>query len=107
MNPQMTSYAANFEDVLLHRAFRGQRSGFYIDVGAYEPVDDSITNHFYENGWSGINIEPNPAPFGRLRAARGRDKNLNIGLSNREGRLTVYEAPAACWSVDRDLLTGW
>lgn len=33
--------------------------------------------------------------------------NLNIGLSNRDGEMTIFEAPDACWSVDRDLLTGY
>jgi FkbM family methyltransferase len=107
MKSRMTSYSANFEDVLLDRAFRAKSSGFYIDVGAYEPVDDSVTNHFYANGWRGINIEPNPAPFKRLARARDRDVNLNIGISDHDGTLTVYEAPSACWSVDPDILTGW
>jgi FkbM family methyltransferase len=107
MNFQMVSFAANFEDVILERAFRGANRGFYIDVGAYDPVEHSVTNHFYQKGWSGVNIEPNPSPFETLAHARPRDVNLNIGLSNRNGELTVYEASSACWSVDRDLLTGW
>jgi FkbM family methyltransferase len=103
----MTSHASNFEDVLLDRALSGYTPGFYIDVGAFDPLDHSVTHHFYERGWRGINVEPNPEPFHRLRTARIRDINLNIGLSNRAGELTVYEAPSACWSVDRRLLTGW
>ena len=107
MDVKLISYADNLEDVVLHRAFPAVDAGFYIDVGAYLPVDHSVTKHFYDRGWRGINIEPNPAPFARLRSERVRDINLNIGLSDRAGVLTVYEAPAACWSVDRDLLTGW
>lgn len=107
MNAKMISYADNFEDVLLQRAFPGNSDGFYIDVGAFDPVDHSVTKHFYDRGWRGINIEPNPSPFKGLCEGRGDDVNLNIGLSNREGFLTVYEAPSACWSVDPDLLTGW
>lgn len=107
MNFRMTSYADNFEDVLLRRAFPDEASGFYIDFGAYEPVEHSVTKHFYDSGWRGVNIEPNPSPFARLEAARPRDANLNIGLSDAEGVLTIYEAPASCWSVDQDILTGW
>lgn len=107
MQYKMTSYSDNFEDVLIRRAFPDEARGFYIDVGAYEPVDHSVTKHFYDAGWRGINIEPNPAPFAKLNAGRDRDVNLNIGLSNREGRLTLYEAPSACWSVDPDFLTGY
>jgi FkbM family methyltransferase len=109
MDFQMVSYADNFEDVLLRRAFPTDAPGFYIDVGAYDPVEFSVTKHFYDRGWRGINIEPNPAPFARLRDARDRDINLNIGLSDSEGSLTLYEAPSAgcCWSVDREFLAGW
>jgi FkbM family methyltransferase len=103
----MISYAGNFEDVVLERVFRGINRGFYIDVGAYEPIDQSVTHHFYLKGWNGINIEPNPAPFRALAAARDRDVNLNVGLSNHEGSIRVFSADGACWSVDRGLITGW
>ena len=43
-----TSYAQNFEDVLLWRALRGIKNGFYIDIGAYAPDDDSVTRAFYD-----------------------------------------------------------
>jgi hypothetical protein len=54
----MTSYAQNHEDVLLERCFRNQVEGFYIDVGAWDPVIDSVTQWFYLRGWRGINVEP-------------------------------------------------
>jgi hypothetical protein len=34
------------------------QQGFYVDVGANEPVCHSITKAFYERGWRGIDIEP-------------------------------------------------
>jgi hypothetical protein len=34
------SYAQNREDVVLNRAFTESSSGFYIDVGACDPVVD-------------------------------------------------------------------
>jgi FkbM family methyltransferase len=86
------SYAQNAEDVRLRRAFAGQPTGFYIDVGANNPVDFSITKHFYESGWSGINVEPAPGPFSRIVADRRRDTNLNVGCSNRAGSMTLHVA---------------
>src|SRR5262245_12016004 len=96
----MVSYAQNAEDVLLRRAFAGQPTGFYIDVGAGDPVADSVTKHFSLCGWRGINIEPFPGLFERLQADRPRDVNLNGGLSDRNGTRTFYEAPgiAALWT---------
>jgi len=89
----MTSYAQNHEDVLLARLFPRGLTGFYIDVGANDPISNSITKHFYDLGWKGINVEPALEPFERLVAARERDVNLNIGLSDKPGSLTFFEFP--------------
>ena len=75
------SYAQNYEDVILWRALGDVERGFYVDVGAADPEEDSVTNAFYERGWSGINIEPVDEYFRKLatgetaryqRARRGR-----------------------------------
>src|SRR3954447_19461381 len=50
----MFSYAQNAEDVVLRRTFSGVEDGFYVDVGASSPVEDSVTLHFYERGWNGV-----------------------------------------------------
>lgn len=90
----MISYAQNAEDVLLSRLFPPGRPGFYIDVGANDPVTDSMTKHFYDLGWRGINVEPAARPFERLLQLRERDVNLNVGLSDKEGTLSFYEFTA-------------
>ncbi len=90
---RMVSYAQNGEDVLLDRLFPRGLSGFYIDVGAMDPVHHSVTKHFYDLGWHGINIEPAEEPFRRLQEARTRDVNLAVGVSDEAGALTLYESP--------------
>jgi FkbM family methyltransferase len=95
----MVSYAQNGEDVLLNRLFPDGR-GFYIDVGAHDPVHLSVTKHFHDRGWRGINLEPEPVAFAKLCEQRPRDINLNVGVSDRDGALTFYEAPGATgWST--------
>ena len=89
----MISYAQNHEDVLLDRAFQGQETGFYIDVGANDPVTLSVTKHFSMRGWRGINIEPGTAPHRRLCADRPKDVNLNVGIAAESGELTLFECP--------------
>lgn len=79
------SYAQNFEDVMLWRALKNISGGFYIDVGAAWPDQDSVTKAFYQRGWRGINIEPNPDFFAQLEVKRPRDKNLQIAVSESEG----------------------
>ncbi len=84
------SYAQNFEDVLLWRAFRHLATGFYIDVGAAHPDTDSVTRAFYDRGWRGINIEPAAGFFTRLEAARPRDVNLKVALGAAAGRAAFF-----------------
>lgn len=86
------SYAQNFEDVRLARVFPGA-AGCYIDVGAYEPVFHSVTKLFYDRGWRGVNVEPQPLIFGRLAADRPGDINLNAGVSDRAGVMKFFEIP--------------
>ena len=52
------SYAQNFEDVMLWRALGQIEHGFYIDIGAQDPIIDSVSLAFYEHGWRGIHVEP-------------------------------------------------
>jgi len=72
----LVSYAQNFEDVMLWSCFGQLDSGFYIDIGADNPVTDSVTKNFYEKGWSGINIEPCENSFIKLQTNRPRDINI-------------------------------
>jgi FkbM family methyltransferase len=85
----MLSYAQTFEDVLLWRALRDVPQGFYVDVGAHDPLHDSVTAWFYEQGWSGVNIEPVPEFHARLVAARPRDQNLACAAGAAPGRTTI------------------
>lgn len=85
-----TSYTHNCEDVLLLRALSQVTYGFYIDVGAYDPVMDSVTKIFYDKGWRGVNLEPNEAYFERLQHGRPRDQNLLLAASDQSGSLDFY-----------------
>ena len=85
------SYAQNFEDVILWRCFGNLSSGFYIDVGAYDHQEHSVTKAFYDRGWHGVNIEPIGTLFRRLEQARPRDINLQIAAGNTNGTIKMYE----------------
>lgn len=86
------SYAQNREDVLLSRAFIGIEKGFYIDVGANDPLIDSVTMSFYEQGWQGINIEPILSEYKKLVEKRPLDINLNCAVSNKSGYVKILES---------------
>jgi FkbM family methyltransferase len=88
------SYAQNSEDVLLWRALGHIKDGFYIDVGASDPVEHSVTKAFYDAGWHGINLEPLPAHVAAFAEQRPRDVNLAVAAGSRQGELTLYDVPA-------------
>lgn len=91
----IVSYAQNGEDVVLHRLFGSVSSGVWIDVGAGHPELDSVTRRLSEQGWWGVNLEPDPSLLAQLEAERPRDRNLGVAASDHEGRATLHVAPAA------------
>jgi FkbM family methyltransferase len=91
--PGITSYAQNFEDVMLWRALGHIENGFYIDIGAQHPVEDSVSKAFYERGWRGIHVEPTYAYAKVLRKDRPDELVIEAAVSNCHGILTFYEIP--------------
>lgn len=85
------SYAQNYEDVILLRALRGVVNGFYIDVGAQHPRNDSVTKAFYDLGWHGINVEPVAHWHRMLVEQRPRDINLCVAAGAGEGTIDLFE----------------
>lgn len=83
------SYAQNFEDVILWRALKHVKKGFYIDVGAQDPVVDSVSLGFYERGWRGVHVEPTPSYAAKLREARP-DETVRQCLIDREEGTKIF-----------------
>jgi len=83
------SYAQNFEDVMLWRALKHVEHGFYIDAGAAGPDEHSVTRAFYDRGWKGINVEPDPELHHQLQESRTSDQNLRLAVGDSEGYLVL------------------
>lgn len=88
--PLFVTYAQTFEDLMLHRALKDISNGFYIDVGANHPTFESVTKVFYDRGWSGINLEPEPEVYEKLCKQRPRDTNINAGAWSSAGTMTLH-----------------
>ena len=88
------SYAQNSEDILLWRALSHVKPGFYIDVGANDPVEHSVTKAFYDAGWNGINIEPLAAFHALFQEQRPRDINLAVAAGAQDGEIMLFDVPA-------------
>lgn len=84
------SYAGNLEDVIINRLFP-QDNGFFVDIGAADPVYGSNTWALYERGWSGIAIEPSPSICAKLKAKRPRDICLNVAVGDTEGEISFFQ----------------
>ena len=86
----MISYAQNFEDVILNRVFGMRDTGFYIDIGAMDPMDGSVTKAFYDAGWRGINVEPDLRFYEKLVAERARDINISLAVGETSEIKSLY-----------------
>jgi len=76
---------------MLYRALKHVEHGFYIDVGAQDPVILSVTKAFYDRGWRGVNIEPVPEYFRLLQQHRPQDINLNVAAGAHQGEVVLHE----------------
>ena len=96
----------------LVQAFFGGRKGFYVDVGANDPVLDSQSQHLEALGWTGLLIEPDPDCCELLRKTRAGtvvemacSSPQNAGkqlLLNRAGpHSTLEQRPIALGAVVR------
>src|SRR5262249_30398336 len=83
------SYTQNLEDYHLSLAFAGQATGTYVDVGAGHPIADNVSFWFYERGWSGVVIEPQPELADLYKQLRPRDRVVR-GLIGRENGETDF-----------------
>jgi FkbM family methyltransferase len=77
------TYTQNLEDFHLWQALGPKRDGFYIDVGAGHPIADNVSFWFYERGWRGICVEPQPDLVEAYRHIRPRD-TVYAGLVGRQ-----------------------
>ena len=76
---------------MLWRALRHVDRGTYIDVGAAHPVIDSVSAAFFERGWSGVHIEPEPTYAALLRSARPADHVIEAATRTIDAVLTELE----------------
>lgn len=88
--PAFLSFAQNGEDVVLWRALSDVAHGRYIDVGANHPRVDSVTRAFYDRGWSGITVEPDPFYAQLQRDERPRDIQVEAAITAKDRDEMVF-----------------
>jgi FkbM family methyltransferase len=82
------SYSQHGEDLFLTLLLGYERtSGVYVDVGCFQPIVFSNTYIFYQRGWKGLAVDPNPQFRQAWRRYRPRDTFLNLAISKTRGTM--------------------
>jgi FkbM family methyltransferase len=91
------------EQQLVREFFHGARSGFFVEVGANRPRQESQTWHLEQLGWTGVLIEPQPSLAEELRRVRSAQV-FAVACSSPEnaGRRMPLHVAGALSSLDRD-----
>jgi len=72
------------------------------DVGAGHPILHSVTKHFCDIGWSGLNVEPRRSLFEQLCESRPRDANKNCAVTDTAGEMVFFEIQVAADKSEDD-----
>lgn len=99
VNGVRKSYSQDYEDVIMDKALGNKAAGTYLDIGAFDPVDLSNTKRFYDRGWRGCNVEPEPVRFRKFMQERPDDINLNVGVSDCAGQLVFFDFEEGAYST--------
>ncbi len=84
------SYTQNLEDYHLSLAFAGQRTGTYVDIGAGHPIADNVSFWFYERGWRGVAVEPQPDLAALYAQLRPRDAVVRALIGRENGQSDFF-----------------
>lgn len=100
----LISHSQFGEDVIVYNLLTDIpiKSLLYLDIGANNPEFINNTFLFYEKGFQGVLVEPNPFLCGKLAYARPRDTVVNYGIGIDE---TIKEADFYIFSQDADGLS--
>ena len=99
-NTYVNSYASTYDDIIIYNLLGGEKNGFYIDIGAFDPNSGSNTKLLYDLGWHGVNVEPNELMFLKIFKNRPRDINLNYAVSDcKNQEITWYQTCNDFWGT--------
>lgn len=84
------SYSQSGEDMILDTIFCNTKKGFYVDIGANNPFNNSNTHYFYKKGWRGVNIDALPGSMKCFNKHRRHDVNIEAAISDDETELIYY-----------------
>ncbi|MGD9827250.1 MAG: glycosyltransferase [Hyphomicrobiaceae bacterium] len=75
--------------------FAEQSTGTFLDVGAWNATDHSLTRRLYEGGFKGLLIEASPSSFAAIRSVYAADpemETMHACVGARSGPTTFWDA---------------
>ncbi|MBY0272792.1 MAG: FkbM family methyltransferase [Alphaproteobacteria bacterium] len=84
------SYAQNFEDIILWRALKDVKNGYYVDIGSEDPITYSVSYLFSQNYWKGLSVEPTDQHFNSFKQQRPQDDIIKAFVSDTSELVDFY-----------------
>jgi FkbM family methyltransferase len=80
------SYGFESEDIYIDEHLKNIHKGFYVDIGAFNPIRGSNTYLLYKRGWSGINVDADENSIRMFKILRRNDYNFNFAVSSSDSK---------------------
>jgi FkbM family methyltransferase len=84
------SYSQTGEDIITRFFLSDIKRGFFVDIGANDPIHLNNTYLFYKQGWQGLCIEPNEFRCKIFRAVRPRDRVICCGAGSQNAEMDFF-----------------
>lgn len=102
-------YSQRDEELYILEYFKGT-TGRFIDIGAYDVFKFSNVRALYENGWSGILVEPSPENYKSISDHYANDDRievLNCAVGVTGGEIDFYSCQDAVSTSDIEHKNKW
>ena len=97
------------EEILVNRILKSYKKGFFVDVGAHNPVIGSLTKKLYDKGWSGLNLDFSEPNIKLLKLFRKRDISIQTGVSDKNGiqESFSFDPSSGTNTLNKKYAEGW
>jgi len=84
-------YSHGKEELVIRDFFKDRRSGFFLDVGCWHPIQDSNTYYLEERlGWSGIGVDALPEMARKWKRNRPASKFFNYIVTDHSDSVETF-----------------
>tara|TARA_B100000989_G_scaffold39370_1_gene24953 strand:+ start:1274 stop:2014 length:741 start_codon:yes stop_codon:yes gene_type:complete len=103
------SYSSFGEEILVNRIFKDKKDGFFVDVGAFNPVVGSLTKILYDKGWKGINLDFSETNINLFKIFRKRDISIKTGVSDKNAvkKSFTFDPSSGTNTLNEEYAKGW